>query len=712
MRKVLLLACVLLLSTAGTAKFIPDPIVRYRIDARLNPAEQTIKGHQVIQWRNHSDDSITDLQFHLYLNAFKNNQTSYMTDGSNRRDFPGRPQDWGYQQVHSIKVDGEDLTAKMGYIAPDDGNQFDQTVLRVPLRNPIPAMGRVTIEIDWTAKLPYAGDRTGHFNDYFFAAQWYPKPGVYEAKGERRRQQGGWNTHQHHGWTEFYADFGTFDVNLTVPKDNIIGATGVQRSRKDNGDGTVTYNFYQEDVHDFTWLTQPASQAMLLERDFKAAEQVSETEYREWSRQTRTPLEQMRLTDVKVKLFIQREHEDQIDRHFKAAFAAIKWYGLWYGAYPYEGLTVVDPPGKAGTGGMEYPTLITAGTRYIAPGKRQSPESVIVHEFGHQFWYGMVANNEFEEAWLDEGFNSYSESKTLGQAYGPDHAYVNLQRPNAERGDIGILVPGVNWVELPLPAYPWKGLHGFGVGQWWEWIPQAQYLSAVPRYAAHAQSDAMERNAWEMLEPGSYGAQAYSKPELTLFTLEALLGDDWPYIIRGYYQRYRFKHPHAQDFVDTVNELSGRDMNLFFQQTMYGTGLLNYSVSFTNNKEVKRDGYFDQGGKPVLTQEGAGEKIPPVAEVLVRRLGEMQFPITLLVRFDDGSEVVEHWDGQYRWQRFSYPGKKIVSAEIDPAHHWKLEYQRADNSALAEPSRLAADKWYLRWVVWIQNILMAFSFFS
>jgi hypothetical protein len=135
MRKVLLLACVLLLSTAGTAKFIPNPIVRYRIDARLNPAEQTIKGHQVIQWRNHSDDSITDLQFHLYLNAFKNNQTSYMTDGSNRRDFPGRPQDWGYQQVHSIKVDGEDLTAKMGYIAPDDGNQFDQTVLRVPLRN-------------------------------------------------------------------------------------------------------------------------------------------------------------------------------------------------------------------------------------------------------------------------------------------------------------------------------------------------------------------------------------------------------------------------------------------------------------------------------------------------------------------------------------------------------------------------------------------------
>jgi hypothetical protein len=83
-----------------------------------------------------------------------------------------------------------------------------------------------------------------------------------------------------------------------------------------------------------------------------------------------------------------------------------------------------------------------------------------------------------------------------------------------------------------------------------------------------------------------------------------------------------------------------------------------------------------------------------------------------LVRFDDGSEVVEHWDGQYRWQRFSYPGKKIVSAEIDPGHHWKLEYQRADNSALAEPSRLAADKWYLRWVVWIQNILMAFSFFS
>jgi hypothetical protein len=197
--------------------------------------------------------------------------------------------------------------------------------------------------------------------------------------------------------------------------------------------------------------------------------------------------------------------------------------------------------------------------------------------------------------------------------------------------------------------------------------------------------------------------------------LEALLGDQWPKVIRTYHQRYRFKHPDAIDFMDTVNEVSGHDMKWFFDQTVYGTGMLDYEVSVTTVQAKPKEGLFDEGGKPVYVgaphgKEKDGEKEP---EVLVRRLGEMQFPVTVHVRFEDGTEKLERWDGQYRWIKFKYGGgAKVSSAAIDQDFQWKLQVHRTHDSYLKEPVKLAAQKWYLRWVVWLQNALLAFSFFS
>jgi hypothetical protein len=393
-----------------------------------------------------------------------------------------------------------------------------------------------------------------------------------------------------------------------------------------------------------------------------------------------------------------------VDRHFRATFAGLKWFGLMYGKYPYDVVTVVDPPyGAEGAGGMEYPTFFTAGTDYWPAAHRLDPEGVTVHEFGHQFWYGLVGNNEFEEAWLDEGLNTYSTGKALEMEYGPNYAYEKL---------FGVPIPARPWLDLPVPRYPWSGVKEIGIGQYWEWVPLYQRYGRTRSYWDDAQNDAMQRYAWLAMNTTSQRSQAYSKPELTLRTLEGLLGDAWPRTIRAYQQRYRFKHPDAQDFMNTVNEVSGRDMNWFFQQTVFGTGTLNYSVSFTSGAAPAREGYFDDGGKPSYVK-GDGENAPLESEVLVRRLGEMQFPVTVLVKFADGTSAREQWDGLYRWTKFKYTNKaKIVAAEIDPDFHWNLEVPRTDNSYLAEAVKLAPEKWYLRWVVWIQNVLMAFSFFG
>src|SRR4051812_16726050 len=224
-----LLASLLLLAPPAFAKYIPDPIVKYKIEARLDAKAKTITGHEVIVWRNHSTDSIPDLQFHTYLNAFKNNYSTFMREGgenSRRVHFTGDAQAWGYVQIHSFKVDGRDLTSAMRYIQPDDGNPFDQTVLEVMLPKAIPAGGSVTIEIEWTSKLPRVFARTGFHDNLLPVAQWFPKPGGYEATGERHRGKGGWNCPQFHPSPEFFADFGPFDVGLPVPSDFELAATG------------------------------------------------------------------------------------------------------------------------------------------------------------------------------------------------------------------------------------------------------------------------------------------------------------------------------------------------------------------------------------------------------------------------------------------------------------------------------------------------------
>ena len=138
----------------------------------------------------------------------------------------------------------------MRFIAPDDGNEDDRTVMAVTLPEPLGPGETITLDIAFTAKIPRPFARTGAIGNYFFIAQWFPKIGVLDAAGR-------WNCHQFHVGTEFFADFGVYDVRMTVPRGWPLAATGRERERTDNADGTTTHRYYQEDVHDFAWTTSP-----------------------------------------------------------------------------------------------------------------------------------------------------------------------------------------------------------------------------------------------------------------------------------------------------------------------------------------------------------------------------------------------------------------------------------------------------------------------
>jgi hypothetical protein len=610
----------------------------YAIAARLDPASRTIAGDELITWRNTAATAATTLQFHLYYNAWRDARSTWMRERAlaGDRAAAARPEsDRGWIDITSLRVIGAagtpvELTSRARFIAPDDGNPEDRTVVEVALDQPVPPGGTVNVQIAWSSRVPRTFARTGAIGDYFFLAQWFPKIGVY---GDR-----GWNTHQFHAATEFFADFGTYDVRLTVPRGWVVGATGVERERRDGADGTTTHHYYQEDVHDFAWTTSP--------------------DYVEH----RARFEHPKLPAVEMRLLLQPEHDGQESRHFEATRAALRYYGEWFGPYPYGHITIIDPAWQSGAGGMEYPTLFTAGSRWLAPRQVTQPEGVTIHEAGHQFWYGIVASNEFEHAWMDEGLNTFSTARTIEQAFQPNY-YAKRY--------FGGFVP---WVFRDVP------------------ISRATDGNRLSGYRAVAEADSPSTPTWKYW-PGSASAITYNKTALWLHTLERMLGWDMlQRILSTYYSRWSFKHPKPEDFFAVVNEVSGRDLTWFFDQVYRSSNVFDYGIE-------------------AFRSERAGDAYRTT--VVARRFGEATFPVDVRVVLDNGEEVRWRWDGRERWKTFEIEkNARARHAEIDPERVLLLDLNYTNNSASLEPKApAAARKWSLRWLVWLQDHLLTYGFF-
>src|SRR5215469_16640498 len=382
------------------SKSLSVRVVAYQIDARLDPRKKTIDATEALTYRNLTGQPQQTFPFHLYLNAFQPKST-FMTEvrlGGTRGNGPHEdwnPEHYGAIEVLSLAVDGMgELTNQMRFIQPDDHNADDHAVFQVTLPKPVPPNALVTFRIVFHDQLPEVVERTGYKRNFFMVAQWFPKVGVW--------WHGAWNCHQFHATTEFFADFGTFDVKVTAPRNYVLGAAGDEVSGEDNPDGTRTVTYHAEDTHDFSWTASP---------DFADAEDS-------WTGPNGA---------VRIHLLMSPGHLRQTGRYVQAVKGTLETFDRWYGVYPYDRISVVDPPeGALDAGGMEYPTLITGGTTWFEPPEFRETELVTEHEFGHQYWYGMVATNEVEEAWLDEGLNSYTEAKVMDALYGKGHSAIDL----------------------------------------------------------------------------------------------------------------------------------------------------------------------------------------------------------------------------------------------------------------------------------------------
>ena len=634
----------------------------YTIEARLDPEKHTVHGSLVLDWRNTSDEALASFPFHLYWNASRNN-LSTTARGEGRRAPADRDREertFGWIQVRSIqRVDGsgvQDLTPTLAYLH-EDGNTDDRTVMEVRTEKPVAPGETARFRIAWDALEPYGNvGRSGWVHDYNFVAQWFPKIGVF--------WKGSWNCHPFYPWSEFFADFGVYDVRLTLPRGFVVGATGRLDSRSENADGTETFRFVQEDVHDFAWVAS----RRFLERHAR--------------------FDDPGYPPVDVRLLVQPEHAALADRYLEATEIALRTYGTWAAPYPYPQITVVDPAHGSASGGMEYPTLFTGGAALFAPPELQSPEGVTIHEAGHQFWYGLVANNEFEEAWLDEGFNTYMEAKASDDTLGPSgwgRRYFTGEE-GGRRGGWPVVAPGVA-------------------------VPRGSDSLVELRRAG--EEDTMARRAWDYRSAESYSLNSYAKPALVLQTLEGLLGEETMVkVLRTYARRYRFAHPTTADFIATVNEVTGQDWRWFFDQTFFSSDLCDYAVEVKNEPARTPAGWFEaKDGSLELRRrpkedrhggEGAFE-----SEVTIVRNGDVLMPVELRVDFADGRTVSERWDGRDRWKRFRYEGAEVVHAMVDPGHKIAIDVRPSNNEWIADerPARRAATKWAARYLLWLQDLL-------
>ncbi|HJW09907.1 MAG TPA: M1 family aminopeptidase, partial [Holophagaceae bacterium] len=386
-----------------------------------------------------------------------------------------------------------------------------------------------------------------------------------------------------------------------------------------------------EDVHDFAWTADPRYQ--LTEDDITLS-----------------------TGKVHIRVLMQPGREDSCRRYIQALKGTMRLFDQWIGPYPYPQITVVDPPhGASAAGGMEYPMFITGDTTWWIPKGILLPEIVTEHEFGHQYWYGMVATNEFEDAWLDEGINQYVESKVMNALYGPETSFFNF--PFATAGERG--------------------------------MNRAGYLGI-------AEYDPMTRNGWEFVNGNAYGGTTYSKTATVMTTLEQLIGEATVRkALRTYFLRYRFKHPTEEDFMATVDEVAGRDLSWFWNQAVKGTQKLDYRVMKATSERVD---WFEKKQGP----EKKGETMYR-AMVVVHRKGEFVYPVTLTATFDDGSVERQAWDGAERWHRQEWDRKaKLVSAEVNADGGIVLDVNRFNDSRVVAPDGRATKKISNMWMVMTQ----------
>ncbi|MBI3501433.1 MAG: M1 family metallopeptidase [Bacteroidetes bacterium] len=574
--------------------------VHYKINVSLDDKKNDLNADESLEYINNSPDELTFIWFHIWPNGYKNNNTplaKQLIEEGNTKFYFATKEERGWIDGLDFKVNGQPVKT-------ETGQSID--IVKIILNEPLKSGGKIFITTPFHVHIPLGVfSRLGHIGQQYQITQWYPKPSVYDKYG--------WHPIPYLNQGEFYSEFGSFDVSITLPKNYVVGATGTLVNGEEetawlmakaeetkailsynphdtsfpvSSSETKTLRYTASTVHDFGWFADKRYHVLHDEVTLPHSQKKVDT----W----------VMFTNLYGKYW---------EKAAKYVSDAVYYYSLWNGDYPYPHATAVDGALSAG-GGMEYPMITVIG----AANDDATLDRVIAHEVGHNWFYGILGSNERDHAWMDEGINSFNENRYMQTKYPKDSVKMSMQtKVRGKNVDIGKLLGLADLDESAL-------------------FDLAYRFNAVQKKDQPVDLTSAEYTTV------NYGTVVYGKTAVILAYLQAYLGTEmYDKCAQAYFEKWKFHHPYPPDIKKAYEEVSGKDLNWFFDEIIPTTKQIDYKISSarkTDDKnleiKVKNKGKINsplsiseiKNGKIIFTQwhEGfAGKKIisftPPSGEM-------------------------------------------------------------------------------------------------
>ncbi len=597
--------------------------VNYKINISLNDEQHLLTGDIEIEYINNSPDTLNFIFIHLWPNAYENEKTPLAQQLIAQKELDFHYSKWsdkGY--IDSLNFQEQGIKANWSF------HENSNDIAKVELSSPLLPGKKVLISTPFKVKIPWGKfSRLGHIDQTYQITQWYPKPAVYDLKG--------WHPIPYLDQGEFYSEYGSYDVKITLPDNYVVGATGdlqgeegkkelewldykisdtknrLKKAKEGDwfsvfnkvNDSTTTpssqhlktLHYHQENVHDFAWFANKEWNVLKGEVLLPQSQRKVQT----W----------IMFTDPESYLW-----ENALEYVHDATY----YYSLWNGEYPYNQVTAVDGALSAGSG-MEYPNITVIGET----SSKMTLEEVIMHEVGHNWFYGILGSNERRYAWMDEGINSFNEMR-----------YMKMKFPDKKVSDFILK----------------KAAILFGTSD--PKMSEVYYLMYL--YTAHKGLDQkLDLNSDEF-SSYNYGGMVYSKTAAILNYLFNYLGqEEFDYCMKMYFNQWKFKHPQPEDFEKVFTENTKKDLKWFFD------GL------------IKTDNKLDY---QILSQKQIGDSI----EVVVKNTGKINGPVLISCELENNI-LNEYWfNGFSEVNKLMIPAGSFDKIEID-ARHCMPEVNRSNN---------------------------------
>lgn len=514
--------------------------VDYTIEAKLNDKEHILTGAIEIQYSNNSPDILDRIGMHLWPNAFSNKKTAFAKQKLLHRStkfYDSKFEESGNIKIENLKVDGIDSKLEFVKDNPDMAWLLLSKVLKPG--------EKITIKANYSLKIPESFSRLGHTGQAYQITQWYMKPAVYDHKG--------WHLMPYLDQGEFYSEFGDFDVSISLPENYYVAATGELQDESEkkfiearviaskdilmnksisekaepieSSDQYKTIQYKAENIHDFAWFADKSFLISKSEATLSSGKKIPTWAYyndkKYWS---------------KGAEFVSR---------------AIEFYSEAVGEYPWSHATAVHSALSAG-GGMEYPMITVIND----VNSEKSLDIVICHEVGHNWFYGILASNEREHPWLDEGINSYYEGRYTRKYYNEGFLLQQNLRGIFSRFNIS---------------------------------SETELFYQVLSHLNLVQTPGLSSEEFTAL---NYGYDVYKRvPDLFRYLESYLSTEELDRIMKSFFEKWKFRHPYPEDLILHFKEKNSKDLNWLFQDILYGNKKIDYAISKTgkkNNKTILR----------------------------------------------------------------------------------------------------------------------------